>query len=402
VPPHHRNAPPLWLLIALSALGVLPLNMFVPSLPSIAKEFDAEFATVNVAVAGYAVVTALTHLIAGALSDRFGRRPVLLVALLVFVIGSIGCFFARSIEVFLACRLLQGSAIAGYAMSLAAIRDTAGERMVSQIGYVSSAWAIAPMLGPSAGGVIDSWLGWRANFAAFAFMGIAALCLALRYLPETHHHRSTAMSKQLGGYGQLLRSAQLWAYGLCMAASIGTLYAFIGGAPAVAMQAYGTSAAMVGAYMGLVPAGFIVGSFTLARCGQRWQPIRFIVAGRLLTCAGLLVAVALAVLGIAHPLAFFGPCICVGLGNGLTMPAANGRVLSIHAGFAGTALGLASAMTAIGAGAIAFAAGLFVDEAHPRTALLAAMSTTSLLSLGIAVFIARSERRQRCIRSQQD
>jgi MFS transporter, DHA1 family, multidrug resistance protein len=112
--------------------------------------------------------------------------------------------------------------------------------------------------------------------------------------------------------------------------------------------------------------------------------------------------VALAVLGIAHPLAFFGPCVCVGLGNGLTMPAANGRVLSIHAGFTGTALGLASAMTAIGAGAIAFAAGLFVDEAHPRTALIAAMSTTSLLSLGIAVFIARSERRQRCIRSQQD
>lgn len=402
MPPLHRNAPPLWLLIALSALGVLPLNMFVPSLPSIAREFDAEFATVNVAVAGYAVVTALTHLIAGALSDRFGRKPVLLVALLVFVIGSIGCLFARSIEVFLACRLVQGSVIAGYAMSLAAIRDTAGEGMVSQIGYVSSAWAIAPMLGPTVGGVLDSWLGWRANFAAFALMGAAALCLTLRYLPETHHRRSTTISKQLDGYSQLLRSAQLWAYGLCMASSIGTLYVFIGGAPAVAMQTYGTSAAMVGAYMGLVPAGFIVGSFTLARCGQRWEPIRFIVAGRLLTCAGLLVGVALAVLGFAHPLAFFGPCVCVGLGNGLTMPAANSRVLSIHAGFAGTALGLASAMTAIGAGAIAFTAGLFVDESHPRNALLAAMSTTSLLSLGIAVFIARSERQQQCIRSQPD
>ena len=187
-----------------------------------------------------------------------------------------------------------------------------------------------------------------------------------------------------------------------MASSIGTLYVFIGGAPAVAMQTYGTSAAMVGAYMGLVPAGFIVGSYTVARCGRRWQPIQFIIAGRLLTCAGLLVGVALAALGFAHPLAFFGPCVCVGLGNGLTMPTANSRVLSIHAGFAGTALGLASAMTAIGAGATAFAAGLFVDESHPRNALLAAMSTTSLLSLGIAVFIARSERQQRRIRSQPD
>lgn len=390
--PHYQNAPPLALLIALSALGVLPFNMFVPSLPNIAKEFESDFATVNIAVAGYAVVTALTHLVAGALSDRFGRKPVLLVALAIFVAASIGCCIATNIDVFLVCRLLQGPAIAGYAISLASIRDTAGDLAASRIGYVSSAWAVAPMVGPSVGGLLDAWLGWRSNFAAFAVLGAACFCLAVCYLPETNRDRSTSMVRQFIGYGRLLHSAQFWAYGLCMAFAIGTLYVFIGGAPIVAAQMTQMPAAMVGLYMGIVPAGFIVGSSMVGRLGTQWRPIRFIVAGRLLTCAGLLVGAALAGLDIRHPLAFFGPCACVGLGNGLTMPAANSQVLSMYAGLSGTALGLASAITAAGAGAIAFAAGLFIDASNARSIVLFAMLTTSLLSLGAATFIARVER----------
>jgi predicted MFS family arabinose efflux permease len=235
--------------------------MFVPSLPNIAREFETDFATVNIAVAGYAVATAFTHLVAGALSDRFGRKPVLLVALGIFVAGSIGCFLAGDVRTFLFCRLLQGPAIAGYAISLAAIRDTAGDGAVSRIGYVSSAWAVAPMLGPTVGGAIDGWLGWRTNFAVFALLGVAGFCLAARYLPETNLKRSASMRHQFTGYGRLLRSARFCAYAICMAFGIGTLYLFIGAAPIVAAQTSDMSTAMVGAYMGMVPAGFMVGSY---------------------------------------------------------------------------------------------------------------------------------------------
>lgn len=388
---HHQNAPPLVLLIALSALGVLPFNMFVPSMPTIAREFETDFATINLAVAGYAVVTAITHLVAGAVSDRIGRRPVLLAAMTIFVIGSIGCYFAASIYVFLGFRLLQGSAVAGFAMSLAMIRDTAGERTVSQIGYVSSAYAVAPMIGPSVGGLLASLLGWRANFAAFALLGVGAIGLVLRYLSETNKRHTTSMMPQYRGYGQLLVSARFWAYAGCMAFAIGTLYVFIGAAPIVAAQTTGFSTTMVGTCLGLVPAGFIVGSFTAARFGARWKPLQLIVSGRLLTCAGLVIGGALAALKVDHPVAFFGPCVCVGLGNGLTMPAANSRVLSLYAGMSGTALGLASAITTAGAGSIAFAAGLFIDASNAREYVLAAMSATSLLSLAASVLIVRLE-----------
>jgi MFS transporter, DHA1 family, multidrug resistance protein len=200
------------------------------------------------------------------------------------------------------------------------------------------------------------------------------------------------MLRQFSGSGRLFCSTKFWAYALCMAFSIGTLYVFIGGAPTVATQTYSASTAMVGVYEGLVPAGFIVGSFTVARCAGRWKPFQFILVGRLVTFAGLLVGAGLAALQSIQPMAFFGPCICVGLGNGLTKPSANSRVLSIYPDLSGTAVGLAGATTSVGAGAIAFTAGLMMSGSDARGVLLAAMLTTSLVSLGFAAVIARSER----------
>jgi DHA1 family bicyclomycin/chloramphenicol resistance-like MFS transporter len=398
--PQLAGAPHLLILIALSALAILPINMFVPSLPSIAKEFDADFALVNVAVAGYAVATALAHLIAGALSDRFGRRPIALGALVIFTIASVGCSVAGNIHSFLVCRLLQSAVIAGYAAALAAIRDSASSEQAaaSRIGYVSSAWAVAPMIGPVFGGVLDAHFGWRASFIAFALFGACGTSVVALHLPETNHRRSDSIAVPFKGYGDLIGSARFCAYALCMALSIGTLYVFIAGAPMVAARLGETSTIVLGVYMGMVPAGFIIGSYVVGHAGPRRSATQFILAGRILTCAGLLVSLALAALGGAHPLAFFGPCVAVGLGNGLTMPAANARVLSVSPGLAGTASGLAAALTVAGAGIIAFFSGLVVDASNASVAVPGTMLTAALLSLGAAIFIARAEGDPRMIR----
>lgn len=391
--PQVQEAPRLPVLIVLSALAVLPINMFVPSLPSIARDFNAQFVLVNVAVAGYAVASAVTHLIAGALSDRFGRKPIALVALAIFAMASIGCSLADDIRTFLLCRLFQATVIAGYAVSLAAIRDTSSASVAaSRIGYVSSAWAVAPMIGPAFGGMLDSHFGWRASFVVFAFLGVGGLYLVAFHLCETNNHRSNSIALQFKGYGELLGSARFCAYALCMAFSIGTLYVFIGGAPLVAARLGGTSTTMLGLYMGMVPAGFIIGSYVVGHAGSRRPATALILAGRICTCSGLLVGLGLVVCGVTHPLAFFGPCVTVGLGNGLTMPAANARVLSVRSGLAGTASGLAAALTVIGAGVIAFSSGLVVNASNASVAVLSVMLTASLLSLAAAVFIAQAEK----------
>jgi DHA1 family bicyclomycin/chloramphenicol resistance-like MFS transporter len=395
------SAPPrLSILIFLSALAVLPMNMFVPSLPSIARELSADFALVNLAVAGYAAVNAVTHFFAGAFSDRFGRKPVALTALAIFTVASIGCSIANSIGMFLFWRMLQGVVIAGYSVSLAAIRDTSEEgAATSRIGYVSSAWAIAPMIGPVFGGVLEEAFGWRASFIAFALLGIAGLCLSVLHLKETNKSRATSMSVQIGGYRDLVRSRRFWAYALCMAFSIGTLYAFLGGAPLVATQLQESSSIVLGLYLGAVPAGFILGSFLTGRYGARYSPNSFIVAGRALTVFGLLVGLALYVAGATHPLAFFGPCVCLGLGNGMTMPAANARVLFVLPGLAGAAAGLAATLTVAGASLIAFASGLIVTASNAHYALLGVMLASAVLSLAAALVAAaldatsRSDRR---------
>jgi MFS transporter, DHA1 family, multidrug resistance protein len=378
-------SPRLSVLIALSALAILPLNMFVPSLPNIARDL----------VAGYAIATAVAHLIAGAMSDRLGRKPVALAALAIYTLASIGCSLATGITTFLVCRMFQATVIAGYAVSLAAIRDTSDEGgAASRIGYVSSAWAVAPMIGPTVGGLLDSAFGWRANFVAFAVLGLAGLWLVAFHLKETNHHRTASFALQLKGYGELGRSPPFWAYALCMAFGIGTLYAFLGGAPLVAAQLGGLSSTALGAYMGLVPAGFMLGSYIVGHTSSRHAPTRLILVGRLLTAVGLLVGLVLLASGLTHPLAFFGPCVFVGLGNGLTMPAANARILSLRPHLAGTASGLAAAVTVIGAGIVAFLAGLVVNASNAHLAVLGVMWASSLLSLLVALFIVHTERQR--------
>jgi MFS family permease len=136
---------------------VLPINMFLPSLPAIARDLSADFAVVNLSVAGYAVVTAGVQLFAGALSDRLGRRPVVMGALAIFTLASIGCSLATDIQTFLLFRMLQGAVIAVLTACLAAVRETSHDAAVAgRIGYVSSAWAVAPMVGPTVGGLLDA------------------------------------------------------------------------------------------------------------------------------------------------------------------------------------------------------------------------------------------------------
>jgi predicted MFS family arabinose efflux permease len=379
--------------MALSALAVLPINMFLPSLPAMAREFRTEFAVVNLAVAGYAVVCAVVQLFAGALSDRLGRRPVVLTALAIFTLASVGCAMATDIRSFLMFRLLQGAVIAVMTACLAAVRETSdGGSVTARIGVVSSAWAVAPMVGPTIGGVLDGAFGWRSSFILFAALGAAALCLAALRFGETNRSPARSVALQIRGYADLVRSPPFWACALCMACAIGTLYVFLGGAPLVAAQLGGMSSVALGLCMGIVPAGFVLGSSLVGRLAARHPRIDLILAGRWLTCAGLGVGLALYLVGLVHPAAFFGPCFFIGLGNGLTMPAANARVLSLRPHLAGTALGLAAAMTGAGAGLIAFVSGLVVQPASAHLAVLGMMLASTLLSLVAALFLRHHSR----------
>lgn len=391
------TAPPkLPTLMLLTALSVLSLNMFLPSLANIAADLQADYALVNLSIAGYAASTAALQLIIGPLSDRFGRRPVLLAGLIVFILASVGCMLATEIRLFLAFRLLQGAIISGYVVSLAIIRDSVrAQEAASLMGYVSVAMAAGPMLGPMLGGMLDELFGWRASFGAFVAFGIAVLALCWVDLGETNKTPSDTIMKQFLTYPELFRSPRFWAYALCMAFSTGAFYAFLGGAPLVAKTVFEMSPATLGFYMGTMTAGFMLGSFLSGRYASRYKLTTMMIAGRIVACISLVVGLLLFLVGAVHVISLFGACVVVGLGNGLTMPSSSAGALSVRPKLAGSASGLAGSLTVAGGAVISSITGAILTEENGAYAVLGVMLFSSLTALLAALYVLWLDRTER-------
>lgn len=390
---NSASAPRLLTLVLLTGLTVLSLNMFVPSLAHIAQALRADYSLVSLAVSGYLGITAIVQLIVGPLSDRFGRRPVLLAALVVFIVGSVGCMLASSIWVFLTFRALQAAMISGWVLALAVIRDTAPEQeAASLMGYVSTAMAVAPMLGPVLGGALDELLGWRSNFVVLAGFGVAVLGLCWVDLGETNQSPSSTFGAQLRSYPELLRSGRFWGYALCMTFSTAAFYVFLAGAPLVA-TALGVSPAALGFCMGTITAGFALGSFLSGRHARRYRLTTMMIAGRVAACTGLVAGLALFLAGYLNASTLFGATVFAGFGNGLTNPSANAGALSVRPTLAGSASGLSGALIVGGGAVLASITGALLTKQHGAYELLGMMLLCAALGLAAALAVRRIDRR---------
>ncbi len=389
------SPPGFFTLVFLTGLSILSLNMFLPSLSNIAQEFQAGYTIVSLSVAGYLGITAVLQLIIGPLSDRFGRRPVLLSGLVIFILASLGCMLASDIWTFLAFRVMQGAIIAGSVLSYAIIRDSAPEQeAASQMGYVSMAMAVAPMLGPMVGGVLDELFGWRSSFSFFTVLGLAALVLCWIDLGETNKSPSATFTKQFQAYPELFRSRRYWGFTLCTTFSVGAFYIFITGVPLVAETILELSPAALGFYMGTITAGFALGSFLSGRYAKRYPLTTMMIAGRIVACVGLMVGLTLFLAGLVNVFSLFGATVFAGLGNGLTMPSANAGALSVRPRLAGSASGLKGALTVGGGAVLTTIAGLILTEGGGPYQLLGMMLFCSVVALLAAIDVLRISRRR--------
>ncbi len=391
----ERTPPRLMTLILLTSLSVLSLNMFLPSLSRIAADFEADYALVSLSIGGYLAVSSVLQIIMGPLSDLYGRRPVMLGALSLFTLASLGCLFAPNITVFLGFRMLQSGVIGGMVLSRAIVRDMHGQKEAARLlGVIGMAMALAPLLAPVLGGVLDEVFGWRATFLLFVVLGLCMLVLVFADLGETNHNRAARFTEQFRSYPALFRDRLFWAWCGGIVFSVGGFYAFLGGAPKVGEEAFGLSPAVLGLGMGSISAGFMLGNYLYGRLSPRVGGARVMVAGRVLALIGPLAGVGLFVMGLGNVWTLFGPILFVGLGNGLTLPGANAGVMSVSPRLAGSASGLSGALTVAGGAVVTGIAGWAVSTRLGGEGLLLVIVATSSLSLLCTVLAVRMETRR--------
>jgi MFS transporter, DHA1 family, multidrug resistance protein len=390
-----RATPPhIFTLIVLTGLGALSMNIFLPSLPAMTEYFETDYRLMQLSVALYLGVNAVLQVIIGPISDRFGRRPVLLWGIALFLVATVGCILAQSVEVFLAFRMMQAVIVVGLVLGRAVVRDMyPADQAASQIGYVTMGMAVVPMIGPAIGGVLDETLGWHANFWMLGILGVLVLFLTWRDLGETAAQGASSFREQFREYPELLASRRFWGY--CLAASFasGAFFAYLGGAPYVGSEVFGLSAAEVGFYFGAPAVGYFFGNFLSGRYSVRVGLNGMVLWGSVLSAAGLVVMLVLFLAGLKTPVVFFGFMTFVGLGNGMVLPNATSGMLSVRPHLAGTASGLGGAITIGGGAALSALAGSLLTGGNGAYPLINIMLVTSILAVVSILYTIRRERR---------
>jgi len=337
----HRG-PLLALLIAMSGMSSLSLNILVPAIPSLVVAFAAHPADVQLTVSLYLVGLAAAQLVFGPLSDRFGRRPVVLAGLALATVASAAAIFAVGIAGLIAARVLQSlGASTGQTIARAIIRDLYDrEHAASMIGQVTSVVVLMPMTAPMIGGILDTLLGWESIFVFAAALSVTVFAWAIVALPETRRFPAASERGRLrADFAALAASPRFFGYALCAGLGSAPFFSFVGGAPHVVVSMLGRTSAEYGLWFFVLSIGFMAGNFAVSRLAARFGIDALIWWGIGLTIAGGLINVA-AYVALPGMAAIFLPQIIIGFGNGLLLPTAVAGAESIRPQAAGTASGM--------------------------------------------------------------
>lgn len=387
--------PPLIILIVIAMLGPLALNIFLPSMLGIQAHFETSFSTVQLGLSLFLISLALAQLVLGTMSDRFGRRPVLLAGTGLFLAGTLICLFAPAIEFFLIGRVIQGfGGSAGLILGRAILRDLYDrDRAASMIGYVTMGMAVAPMIGPAIAGYLDKFFGWQSSF--WLLLVFAILVLIASYLKVTETNRNPIPSidfKSLyRSYCELLSIKVFWLYTGLASCTAGMFFSFLGGAPFISEKVLGLTPDIYGLYFVLVALGYSVGNFMSGRFAARIGVFRMVMAGNLLAVAGIFIMIVLFLAFEASAPLLFGPMLILSLSNGLVLPSAVAGAVSVNPKLAGSASGLMGSVQMLVGAILSYAVGIILPLAAVPSVwpLIAAMSGTIFLALAMGVLLQR-------------
>jgi DHA1 family bicyclomycin/chloramphenicol resistance-like MFS transporter len=331
----------LLLLVAMTGVAPISLYMLVPALPVLATTFGRDIGIAQMTVSLYMVGIACSQIIMGPLSDRFGRRPVLLAGLGLMVFASAACIFAETLPQLIAARFLQAlGGATGMVVSRAIIRDLySRERVSAMISLVIAVMMIAQMLSPLTGGLIETAFGWRAIFYVITAASIGIAVAIAVILPETRRARLETSGFR-GDVGHLLKSRAFIGYVLCQVLASQIVFTFAGAGPYVVVTQMGRTSAEYGVWFATTAFAYLIGNLFCVRFAPRHSLERLIWFGLALQLAGSLLNLVWGVTGLNQaPSWLFGTQMLVMFANAFVMSNSVAGAISVRPEAAGTASG---------------------------------------------------------------
>ncbi len=329
---------------AITLIGPLTIHLYLPAMPEVKREFGASDALVQLTFSIVLIAMAVSTPIYGSLSDRYGRRPVLLAGFLLFLTGSLISAIAPTLSVLIAGRLVQAiGAGCGITLSRAIARDAYGPAaLVTAIAYLTMAYTLGPMIAPPFGGILIDTFGWRSEFW-FAFAAGAMILVAVFFVVhETHgkKDRPVRAGSILSHYASLLADRRFLAFVLQSGFMSVTFFAIAAASPFLMKDLLGRSASEYGLYFMCFPIGYCIGNFVSSRLSGRVGIEKMVLAGSLL-CFVMATGQSLAILaGYLTPAILFVPGGLMSFAQGLSLPNAQAGAIRVQPAIAGTAAGL--------------------------------------------------------------
>lgn len=340
----RRIRAPFLLLVALTACGTMGMHVIIPALPATARALNMSISTTQLTITLYLIGLAVGQLFYGPVSDRFGRRPVLLVGLTLFTAASVVTACAPNAGVLIGSRILQSiGGCAGLVLGRAAVRDAATpDQAAGQLAMLTLVMSLVPALAPAVGGYLTAYVHWRASYALLAAMGGLTLLVSFLVLPETNRERigGSSAGSLLAGYATLGRSRAFLGFAAGGACSTTSFYAFMSASPFIFENVLHRPTQEVGLYYILLMGGVGVGSFLANRLSRIVALRRGLRLANVVTIAGAVLFVLFDAFDLLSGPSVTGAVTLFMVGAGMASPFALAGSVSVNPRTIGAASGL--------------------------------------------------------------
>ena len=366
--PQFIHAPILVLITAMLMMQPLSTDLYLASLPSLTEIFQVPVSTVQLTLSLFVIGFGLAQLIVGPLSDRYGRRPVLLSGLALYLFASILCSLATTINLLITARFIQAlGCCAAVTIARAIVRDAYPPESSAKVIARASTWiSLAPIFGPILGSYLQVSFGWRAAFVALGFFSSAVFAASVMRLPETNNHKNPRATDFTGlreNYRYVLGSRVFWFYALPGAFSYGTIFLFISGSSFAFINILHVPTQWFGYCFGLGVSGYMTGTLICRRMLKtlsNMQALRIGTACALAAGAFFFIAT---LLGFSHWILLVIVMFLAMASHGINFPVTQSSAVSPFPQQAGTAAGLMGALFMV----FAFFIGSLVGVSHNGT-----------------------------------